>query len=172
MREGMVEIAAIGRGEAVEDADEAFHARFEAVRDRLTAICRTVVGDEDADDVVQETYLRARSRIGQLRKPTALEAWLVRIALNEARSVARRRARHQQPLGALDPPARSQDRDVALLELVDALPLRERMTVVLYYGYGYGLAEVAGMVGISHINARTVLFRARRRLRQGMGGQR
>jgi RNA polymerase sigma-70 factor, ECF subfamily len=167
-----VEIAATGKGQAVEDPEGTFHDRFEAVRDRLTAICRTVVGAEDADDVVQETYLRARSRIGQLRNPTALEAWLVRIALNEARSVARRRARHQEPLGQMDPPSRSRDRDVALLELVDALPLRERMAVVLHYGYGYGLAEVAGIVGISHINARTVLFRARRRLRQGMGGQR
>ena len=157
---------AISRSEAVDDLNDAFHDRFEAVRHRLTAVCRAVVGVDDADDVVQETYLRARERIGQLRNPTAFEAWLVRIALNEARSVARRRARHQQPLGDIDPPSHARDRDLALLELVDALPLRERMAVALYYGYGYGLAEVAGLVGISHINARTVLFRARRRLRK------
>jgi len=161
-----VEVAAIRGMKAVDEMDDDFHDRFEAVRQRLTAICRTVVGQDDADDVVQETYLRARERIGQLRNPAAFEAWLVRIALNEARSVARRRARHQQPLGEIDPPSRTQDRDVALLELVDALPVRERMAVVLYYGYGYGLAEVAAIVGISHINARTVLFRARRRLRR------
>lgn len=161
-----MEVAVTRDGEAADDFDHAFHERFEAVRHRLAAVCRTVVGDDDADDVVQETYLRARERIGQLRNPRAFEAWLVRIALNEARSIARRRARHQQPLGEMDPPSRARDRDLALLELVDALPLRERMTVVLYYGYGYGLAEVASLVGISHINARTVLFRARRRLRK------
>lgn len=160
-----MEVAAIHGSEAIDDLDEDFHDRFEAVRPRLTAICRTVVGRDDADDVVQETYLRARDRISQLRNPNAYEAWLVRIALNEARSVARRRTRHQRPLGDMDPLSHARDRDVALLELVDALPLRERMAVALYYGYGYGLAEVAGLLGISHINARTVLFRARRRLR-------
>jgi RNA polymerase sigma-70 factor (ECF subfamily) len=161
-----VEVAAIQGSGAIDDLDEEFHDRFEAVRQRLTAICRTVVGEDDADDVVQETYLRARDRVSQLRNPNAFEAWLVRIALNEARSVARRRARHQRPLGEMDPPSHAHDRDVALVELVDALPLRERMAVVLYYGYGYGLVEVAGLLGISHINARTVLFRARRRLRK------
>lgn len=159
--------AAVIRGrEAIDEPNDEFHDRFEAVRQRLTAICRTVVGEDDADDVVQETYLRARDRIGQLRNPAAFEAWLVRIALNEARSVARRRARYQLPLGELDPAPRVRDRDVALLELVDDLPVRERMAVALYYGYGYGLAEVATLIGISHINARTVLFRARRRLRK------
>lgn len=163
-----MEVAAIRGGEAIRDLEHEFHDRFEAVRPRLVAVCRTVIGVDDADDVVQETYLRARERIAQLREPDAFEAWLVRIALNEARSVARRRTRHQQPLGELDPPSRARSRDVALLELVDALPLRERMVVVLFYGYGYGLHEVAPLLGISHINARTVLFRARRRLRNAL----
>ena len=165
MCEGPVEAAAIRGKNTLDGLDDDFHNRFEAVRRRLIAICRTVVQD-DADDVVQETYLRARDRIGQLRDPSAFEAWLVRIALNEARSLARRRARYQQPLGQTDVPSRPNSRDVALLELVDALPIRERMAVVLFYGYGYGLHEVAAIVGISHINARTVLFRARRRLRK------
>lgn len=161
-----MEVVAIRGKASADELDDDFHERFEAVRQRLTVICRTVVGEDDADDVVQETYLRARDRIGQLRNPDAFEAWLVRIALNQARSVVRRRSRHQQPLGEIDPPSPARGRDVALLELVDSLPLRERMAVVLYYGYGYGLAEVAALMGISHINARTVLFRARRRLRK------
>lgn len=161
-----MEVSAIRSDDRVEELDSAFQARFEAARPRLIAVCRTVVGNDDADDVVQETYLRARARIGQLRDPAAFEGWLVRIAINEARSLARRRARFQTRLTDPDPPRTSRDRDVALLELVDALPRRERMAVALFYGYGYGLAEVATLLGISHINARTVLFRARRRLRK------
>jgi RNA polymerase sigma-70 factor (ECF subfamily) len=161
-----VEVAAIHGGEAVDELGAAFHDRFEAVRPRLMAICRTVVGRDDAEDVVQETYLRARDRIGQLRNPTVFEAWLVRIALNEARSLARTRARRQERLGQLDPPSRAHDRDLALLELVDGLPIRQRMAVVLYYGYGYGMRDIARLLGISEINARTVLFRARRRMRK------
>lgn len=161
-----MEIAAKRSRGAGEASESPFEDRFEAVRPRLLAICRTVVGRDEAEDVAQETYLRARERLGQLRNPAAFEAWLVRIALNEARSVARRRASHQQSLGQADPPSRVQDRDIALLQLVDELPVRERMAVVLFYGYGYDARDVARLLGISHINARTVLFRARRRLRK------
>lgn len=160
-----MEIAATNR-DLIEPFDSAFHDRFEAARPRLIAICRTVVGPDDAEDVAQETYLRARERFGQLRNPGAFEAWLVRIALNQARSVARHRARHEKPLGENEPPSRVQDRDVALVELVNELPVRERMAIVLFYGYGYEARDVARLLGISHINARTVLFRARRRLRK------
>jgi RNA polymerase sigma factor (sigma-70 family) len=163
--EGNVKAAAITREEAI-DGFGAFEDRFEAVRPRLLAICRTVIGADDAEDVVQETYLRARDRIAQLRNPLAFEAWLVRIALNEARSLARHRSRRRVSLRDPDLSPAAPDRDVALLELVDQLPIRQRMAVVLFYGYGYDTREVARMLSISVINARTVLFRARRRLRR------
>jgi RNA polymerase sigma factor (sigma-70 family) len=163
-----MEVAAtVGTRDGDDISDAAFHDRFEAARPRLMAICRTVVGPDDAEDVVQETYLRARERLGQLRNPRAFEAWLIRIALNEARSIARRRATHQRPLGDFDPASPARDSDLALLQMINELPTRERMAVVLFYGYGYGAREVGRLLGISHINARTVLFRARRRLRKG-----
>lgn len=160
-----MEGVAIETSEVAVDFDVSFHARFEAVRPRLLAICCAVVGYDDAEDVAQETYIRARARFGQLRSARSFEAWVVRIALNEARSVARGRARHNVSLGDIDPPAHRRDRDVALVELVDGLPIRQRMAVVLYYGYGYDMGDVARLLGVSRINARTVLFRARRRLR-------
>lgn len=163
-----MEVSAIRSSDYVDGLDASFQARFEAARPRLIAACRAVVGSDDADDVVQETYLRARERIGQLRNPSAFEAWLVRIAFNEARTVARRRARFQVPLADFHVPAAKGQRDPGFLELVDALPLRERMAVVLFYGYGYGMADLATILGISRINARTVLFRARRRLRKAL----
>ena len=51
-----------------------------------------------------------------------------------------------------------------LHELVEALPARERAVVVLQHGYGYSLAEVAQLVGISHANARKISSRTRARL--------
>lgn len=161
-----MEVAATRTRAADDISEAAFHDRFEVARPRLLAICRTVVGPDEAEDVVQETYLRARERLGQLRNPAAFEGWLVRIALNEARSIVRRRATYQQSLGDVDPPIRARHSDVALLQLVNQLPVRERMAVALFYGYGYDARDVGRLLGISHINARTVLFRARRRLRR------
>jgi RNA polymerase sigma factor (sigma-70 family) len=56
-------------------------------------------------------------------------------------------------------------RDVGLRELIERLPPRERTLVVLHYGYGYRVEDIAAMAGMSAVNVRTILFRARRRLR-------
>lgn len=143
---------------------EEFDERFEAARSRLLAICRLVAGLDDADDLVQETYLRGGQRIGQLRDPKLFEAWLARIALNLARSHVRRQSRTES--GSAVPERASIAADSGLRDLVEHLPLRERMVVVLHYGYGYRLIEVAALMGISTINARTIAFRARQRLRK------
>ncbi len=141
-----------------------FDDRFEAARPRLTAICRAVAGADDAADLVQETYLRASHRIGQLRDLDRFDAWLVRIALNEAKGLHRRQRAERERLPKLvtTPPAAS---DVALREMVAELAPRERAVIVLHYAYGYRMGEIARLLGLTEINVRTVAFRARRRLR-------
>ena len=48
--------------------------------------------------------------------------------------------------------------------MVEGLPPRERTLVVLHYGYGYRFEEIARLTGLTTVNARTIVFRARRRL--------
>ena len=141
-----------------------FASRFLEVRPRLMAVCRAVVGGDDAPDLVQETYLRAQDRLGQLRDPMLFEAWVVRIALNESKSLLRRRRLATERLGSLRPPA-VRDRDAGLIELVHGLAPHQRAVIVLHYGYGYRMGEIARLLGVSEVNARTLAFRARRRLR-------
>jgi RNA polymerase sigma-70 factor (ECF subfamily) len=157
-----MEVAAGRLGER--ESAVSFDARFEGVRDRLTAVCTAVAGRDDAEDLVHETYLRAFDRIEQLRDPALFDAWVVRIALNEARGLHRRTRRARERLSQLRPrPERGPD--AGLRELVERLPPRERAVVVLHYAYGYRLTEVSRLLGLSQINIRTLVFRARRRLR-------
>jgi len=141
-----------------------FDARFERVRPRLAAVCTAVAGSDDAEDLVHETYLRASDHLHQLRDPDLFDAWVVRIALNEARSLHRRTRRQREGLGRLRPET-PDGPDAGLRELVERLPTRERAIVVLHYAYGYRLTEVSRLLGLSQINVRTLVFRARRRLR-------
>ncbi len=140
-------------------------ARFTALRPRLLAVARGLVGTEAADDVVQEAYLNATRAISQLRDQKAIEAWLTRIIISVAYNHHRRlRAwRERLPLLAADA-SKQPGQDAGLRELVELLPARERTVLVLHYGYGYALDEIAALVGISHTNARTIIHRARRRL--------
>jgi RNA polymerase sigma-70 factor (ECF subfamily) len=146
------------------DADAAYDLRFEAARDRLTRICAGFVGIDAAEDVVHDTYLRGRSRFAQLRDLDLFEAWLTRIAINVCMNRTRADRRLRDLLPFLRPRARAALRDVGLRELVERLPPRDRTLVVLRYGHGYQFEEIAQMTGLSAVNVRTIVFRARRRL--------
>ncbi len=143
-------------------ADLAFEHRFEAVRERLVALCASLVGPDDAEDIVQDVYLLAHQRIGQLRDAAAFEGWLRQIAVNRCFGHHRRRGRFTALVGDLT--ARFGERDLDLRELIERLPPRERTILVLHYGHGYRLDEIAGMLALSHTNVRSIVARTRRRL--------
>jgi RNA polymerase sigma factor (sigma-70 family) len=152
-------VVATGRF-GIRDYDE----RFQALRPRLMAICRSLAGPDDADDAVQDTYLRGRRSAHQLRAADSFDAWLARIAVNVCYG-HRRSLRHRvQGLFNTQPTVTTLGRDEGLRELIERLPTRERTVIVLHYGHGYRLDEIADIVGTSHTNARTIVHRARKRL--------
>jgi RNA polymerase sigma-70 factor, ECF subfamily len=160
-----MEIAATQPADAALELRREFDDRFEGVRGRLTAVCISLAGADDAPDLVQETYLRASHRLHQLRDPSLFDAWVVRIAMNEAKSLTRRARRERERLSRMPSAERAPSPDTALRELVERLPVRQRAVIVLHYAYGFRLAEVATLLGLSEINVRTLAFRARRTLR-------
>lgn len=151
-------------------APTTFDERFAAVRERLLRICHGLVGPDHAEDVVHDTYLRARARHHQLREPELFDAWICRAAINLCYTRHRERARllDRIPMLAERRLAQPAEPDLGLRELIERLPPRERMVVVLHYGHGYRLEEVADLLGLTAVNARTILFRARRRLGQAL----
>lgn len=160
----MREPGPISASRADEGLAAQFDARFEVARDRLVRICAGMVGRDLADDVVQDTYLRARSRYSQLRDPDLFEGWLTRIALNLCVNRHRSDRRLRNLLPFLRPRAVAPERDLGLRELIERLPPRDRTVVVLHYGHGYAFEDIARLTGLTAVNARTIVFRARRRL--------
>jgi RNA polymerase sigma-70 factor (ECF subfamily) len=142
-----------------------FDLRFASIQPRLLSMCRGFVGADVAEDVVQDTYLRGRKQFHQLRDSARFDAWLMRIAINLCFNWHRTRRPIASPraAGTLSAPAAHQ-RDAGLRDLIERLPPRERTLIVLHYGYGYSLAEIAGLLGISQGSARVAIFRARTRL--------
>jgi len=139
-----------------------FDRRFGLMRGRLEAICGSLVGASDAPDVVHDVYLLARSRLHQLRDPDALEAWLARIAVNACHGFRRHRKRlTAYPIAVLEAPGGP---DLALRELIERLPARERTILVLHYGHGYALDEIAALLSINYATVRSVISRTRQRL--------
>lgn len=120
---------------------------------------------EDAEDVMQEVFLRLLRRAPELNGEDHLRAWLLHAAANCANSLHRRPWRRRElPLeeGAVQaaPPEHNE-----ALEAVLALPEKYRVPVCLHYCEGYTTAEVADILGKKEATVRTWLFRARGLLR-------
>lgn len=164
MIEAGVTVTEPGPKAKAEPAASTLAGRFEDLRSRLVALAGSLVGRDAAEDVVHDAYLRAQSSIGQLRDPDALDAWLTRIVIRTAYNHHRHRAGLLARITRLAQRQAAPAPDIGLRELVARLPSRERTVIVLHYAYGYGLAEIAALLGLSHTNVRTIVFRARRRL--------
>lgn len=145
----------------------AFSVLVDRNRARVEAVAARMVGHE-AEDLVQETLLRAYLGLSQLRDPDRFSAWLCGIAVNLGKMRLRRRARETSLLA--EPAADGALEDQHLLQLVrdaiDVLPPGQRDAVLLHYVDGLSCDEIAGLTGSSPGAVRTRLHRARQQLRE------
>ncbi len=161
------------------DADDLVE-RFETARPRLRAIATSLLGSTaDADDVVQEAWLRLeRVDAAQIEN---LDAWLTtvvsRLSLDQLKSHRRVRERSWQvepwrdePVATSPDPAdivADADRvSVALLIVLETLTPAERIAFVLHDIFGRPFDEIAEAIQRSSPAARQLASRARRRLRE------
>ena len=123
-----------------------------------------------ADDLVQETLVRAWKSMDRLNDPKAVKGWLLTILRREnARRFERQRPQESaQPVEDLA--TRRQDYDTSteafvLRQALDRLPEEYREPLLLQVISGYSQKEIARHLGISVAGAGTRLFRAREKMR-------
>jgi RNA polymerase sigma-70 factor, ECF subfamily len=161
----------------------AFEALMRRHNRRLFRVTRGILRDVDAaEDAVQETYLRAYTRLDSYRPEGKFAAWLTRVALNEALMMRRRDRGNTVSLDdatanliadedrAAETPTAEQFVEAAharaLLEhAIDSLPENFRMVFVLRVVQGLDVRETAESLEINPTTVRTRLFRAQRQLR-------
>jgi RNA polymerase sigma-70 factor, ECF subfamily len=163
-----------GRGEATE---EELARLLESLRPDLLRFAFWLARDRTvAEDVVQETMLRAWRARAELRNSTALRPWLLTIVRREN---ARLHERKRLPTVDLDEYVANQDMALALRdadpEIADlrrailALPDEYREPIVLQVLGGFSTGEIAKELGLSVPAVLTRLFRARNKLRDMYG---
>ncbi len=151
-------------------------ASFEALRPRLFGIaCRTLAGTADADDVVQDAWIRWQGTdCNEVRDPAAFLATTTkRLALNVAQSARARRETaidpwHREPVDLRADPALGAERrealELAMRTLLAKLSSSERAAYVLREAFDYPYRQIAGVLALSEANARQLVTRARLRL--------
>ena len=145
--------------------------------DSYTLALRLTGDEDDARDVVQESYLRAYRGLKRFRGDAQFTTWLYRITANCAANQLRRRTRHRhEELDEDSGPVMDADHDPAVLAdaadlrarvegALALLPPRLRAVVVLRDVYDLPHEAIAAELGISESAAKVRLHRARRKLR-------
>lgn len=125
--------------------------------------------DEDCADAIQETIVKAFSKINSLKQDAYAKTWLIRILINECYNVLRQKSR-QIPMDmetemAGKVAAESQDYS-DLYRAVSRLQEELKLPVVLYYGEDFSVREIAQVLEISEGAVQKRLARARQKLKR------
>jgi len=164
---------------------DAFRALYDRHAPGLLALARSLVGAEEAEDVVQTAFVRAWDRLPKLRHPGAFKVWIRQTARRAALDELRRRG--SRPAASLDEMGGQGD-DVpapdagpeavvasaqaadAVRRAVDALPEHHRSVVVLHHFDGLEVREVAEVLGVPLGTVLSRLARARETLQRKLTG--
>lgn len=124
----------------------------------------------DAEDVVQNTFMKLVERKESFTEDVRAKYWLIRVALNECNSMWRTPWK-QRVASTEDLPwepvfERSEQSD--LYFAVKELPVKYRQVVHLYYFEDYSVKEIAGFLKVSETAVQTRLLRARQKLKESL----
>ncbi len=175
-RESDALVARLRSGDVVAlgEVYDAHHAHVRAFAGRITG------DDGAAEDLVQETFLALPSALARFRGESSLRTFLVSIAVNHARNHVRAAARRRATVSRFAregvPPSVTPADEVerrqlaaALVRALDALPIDQRVTVVLCEVEERTSAEVAVITGVPEGTVRSRLHHARRKLIEALG---
>lgn len=152
--------------------ESTFEAAIRRLEPKLYRMAYAILwNSEDAADAMQEAILRAWVKRGSLRDPARFDAWMMRILINESRSIQRRSHYRDIPLDKLAEvlPAGEAPEDEALQAALRQLPEKERTCLLLHEMNGYDYREIGAMLRLPAGTVGSRISRAKRKLRELLG---
>lgn len=148
---------------------------------------RVTGSEQDAEDIVQETFLRAYKQLGRYESRSSFGTWLYRIAANCSLDLVRARrfrgelprpeeGTRDDPMDWIPAPGPGPDRLAAshqvrqrVAEAMADLSAQERTAFVLRHFEGLSIDEISGILGVGGNAAKHSIFRAVQKLRAMLG---
>lgn len=142
------------------------------IREYTPALYRLAFGilhnREDAEDVVSESVLKAYEKLHALRKPECFRAWLMQIAVNEAKRVYTKNKRYTLTENIEDYMPAFEDEYHELWDIVMKLDIDYRETVILYFYEQFSIKEIAQILHIPEGTVKSRLSRAKKKLKESL----
>jgi RNA polymerase sigma-70 factor (ECF subfamily) len=143
---------------------------------RMRNLARNLLGSQsDAEDAVQETFLKVQRYIASFRGQSSFLTWTFRILVNTCHDARRSRTRRKElgqgeseessPLPEMRAPGAHPALRMALERAIAKLTQHQRDVFLLYEVEGFRHAEIAGMLEITETASKNTLFQAKKSLR-------
>ena len=147
---------------------------FEQYAGKMMTICLRYACDRpEAEDILQESFIKIFSHVHQYKFEGSFEGWMKRIVVNSAlKAIQKKKTRfidinnHDSVLPQTDSYALSNLTEDELIKLISDLPEGYRIVFNLYVLEGYSHDEIAEMLGIQAATSRSQLVKARKMLQK------
>ena len=158
---------------AAGDSD-VFAELYRTHSDRMKSVAYNHLGNvSDAEDAVQETFLKIHRAATTYTGEASFSTWLYRILVNTCFDILRRRQRriHETPIdeelsGGRASSSTDDVKRIALRKMLDELPEQRRSVFVLFEIEGLSHAEIASILDISEGNSKWILFATKKQLQE------
>lgn len=168
--------------------ERAFQSLFTIYRRQIINFCFRFCGDRAAaEDLAQDVFIRVYRAAGRYEAKARFSTWIYRIAVNVCLNETRRQ-KNKYMIASMDQPRHASDgrpveymdersplpddavaakqRDELLRDALLRLPERQRVAMMLRTFHEFSYEEIAGQMRISVANVKTLIFRARERLKE------
>lgn len=159
----------------------AFEEIYRRFGDRMKSVAWNHLGNaSDAEDAVQETFLKVHRAASTFTGEAGLGTWMFRILVNTCYDVLRRRKRRIEE-SPIDADGRSgthaaasvdDTKRITLRKLLDQLPEQRRSVFMLFEIEGLSHAEIGRILGITEGNSKWILFATKKELQEKWRGAR
>lgn len=154
--------------------ESAFRGLYKAYMPSLYQFVFRLVGQRhgDADDIVQDTWVRAIGGLEGFRKDSSFRTWLIGIAINRSRELFRQQSKKLDSWGSLEESKCTEpltDEGLDLESAIASLPDGYRAVLVLHDIEGFLHEEISSILEIDVGTSKSQLSRARKTVRQKLG---
>lgn len=145
---------------------------YEAYSDMLFRIAMVHLGSrQDAEEATQDTFIKLMEKAPEFKDAEHQKAWLIRVLTNHCKTLLGRGWRKREvKLEGAEPLTADSPEDLALLQLVLALPVKYKMVIHLYYYEDYPIQKISKTLQISESAVKMRLQRGRQLLKLELEG--
>lgn len=138
---------------------------------------RILKNEMDAEEALQDSFLKAYNSLKDFRNDAKFSTWFYKIVYNTGLTlIASRKRKIEQEMTSIDENfevanvdneiySTSENARTFILKIVDKLPVRNALVVILFYVDGLSLNEISQVLGTSLVNTKVLLHRSRNVLR-------